>query len=550
MTTARDIVIYQGQAFALSLPYAGTAGRGQRMHIRTATATATVVQILTHNGDANARVIFDGTDAIDVTIGASFSGLWLVGSDRVEWVYDIEDYSLADDDDVVITHRGKCIVYGNRTRAEDVTPSAQMPSGDGRYVRFDTDAQGLSDAQKLAARTNIGAGSGGSGSGDVVGPESATDDALAVFDGTTGKLLAESTVTGAAVALHLSSTSNPHSVTAAQVGADAAGTAATAVAALAATLGDAAVLAVGTTAGTVAAGDDSRLSDARTPTAHATSHAPGGSDALAWTTIHGRGVAASRPAAAAGNAGYIYYSTDTQALERSTGSAWESIAAAGGAAWGGITGTLSSQSDLTAALALKAPIASPTFTGTVSAPFFGAGGANAGGMVFTSGYTILKNYGGTDKFSTNTGAGFCIAVGGLSFGPDYYTASASITYDAANILNIRSGTSAQALRVSGTHTDASNYVRGSLAATSTAVTLTAETAGTGADNVPLTITAGGTSHVISGSPLRLPSFTVATLPSAATAAAMIYVSDETGGAVLAFSDGTNWRRVTDRAIVA
>ena len=46
------------------------------------------------------------------------------------------------------------------------------------------------------------------------------------------------------------------------------------------------------------------------------------------------------------------------------------------------------------------------------------------------------------------------------------------------------------------------------------------------------------------------SYTVGTLPSAATAGQTIYVSDESGGAVLAFSDGTNWRRVTDRAIVS
>lgn len=39
-------------------------------------------------------------------------------------------------------------------------------------------------------------------------------------------------------------------------------------------------VAYGTTAGTVAQGNDSRLSDSRTPTAHATSHAAGGSDAL------------------------------------------------------------------------------------------------------------------------------------------------------------------------------------------------------------------------------------------------------------------------------
>lgn len=48
----------------------------------------------------------------------------------------------------------------------------------------------------------------------------------------------------------------------------------------------------------------------------------------------------------------------------------------------------------------------------------------------------------------------------------------------------------------------------------------------------------------------LTSFTVATLPSASPAGKMIYVSNESGGAVPAFSDNTNWRRVTDRAIVS
>jgi len=52
-------------------------------------------------------------------------------------------------------------------------------------------------------------------------------------------------------------------------------------------------------------------------------------------------------------------------------------------------------------------------------------------------------------------------------------------------------------------------------------------------------------------PAPVPTYTVATLPSVATyARAMIYVSDETSGAVIAFSDGTNWRRVTDRAVVS
>ena len=39
-------------------------------------------------------------------------------------------------------------------------------------------------------------------------------------------------------------------------------------------------LPVGSTASTVCAGDDARLTDSRTPTAHKSSHATGGSDAL------------------------------------------------------------------------------------------------------------------------------------------------------------------------------------------------------------------------------------------------------------------------------
>jgi hypothetical protein len=45
-------------------------------------------------------------------------------------------------------------------------------------------------------------------------------------------------------------------------------------------------------------------------------------------------------------------------------------------------------------------------------------------------------------------------------------------------------------------------------------------------------------------------FSVSGLPSAAQPGQMIYVSNETGGAVMAFSDGTNWRRITDRQIVS
>ncbi|KAF0130520.1 MAG: hypothetical protein FD152_2110 [Xanthobacteraceae bacterium] len=60
------------------------------------------------------------------------------------------------------------------------------------------------------------------------------------------------------------------------------------------------------------------------------------------------------------------------------------------------------------------------------------------------------------------------------------------------------------------------------------------------------------SRTISGVPFTLPSYTVATVPSASamTAGTEIFVTNEAGGAVPAFSDGTNWRRVTDRAVIS
>lgn len=78
----------------------------------------------------------------------------------------------------------------------------------------------------------------GSGIGDVTGPASATDGAMCLYDGTTGKLIKNSTITvvsgnvvsagtfdgrdlstdGAALDAHIANTSNPHSVTSTQVG--------------------------------------------------------------------------------------------------------------------------------------------------------------------------------------------------------------------------------------------------------------------------------------------------------------------------------------------
>jgi hypothetical protein len=98
----------------------------------------------------------------------------------------------------------------------------------------------------------ITASGGGGGGGDVVGPASATNGAFALFDTTTGKLLKNGSVPGGAATLN-----------------------------------------VGTSAGTVAAGDDSRFTNARTPTAHASTHVTGGSDAIQSATSAQNGLATS-----------------------------------------------------------------------------------------------------------------------------------------------------------------------------------------------------------------------------------------------------------------
>lgn len=51
-------------------------------------------------------------------------------------------------------------------------------------------------------------------------------------------------------------------------------------------------------------------------------------------------------------------------------------------------------------------------------------------------------------------------------------------------------------------------------------------------------------------PFQLPSYTVANLPTTVSGGTLAYCSNETGGAVPVFYDGTNWRRVTDRAVAA
>lgn len=48
-----------------------------------------------------------------------------------------------------------------------------------------------------------------------------------------------------------------------------------------------------------------------------------------FTSLHGRGTTAAKPAAAAGNTGWLYFDTDLGKLQRSNGAAWEDVAEVG-----------------------------------------------------------------------------------------------------------------------------------------------------------------------------------------------------------------------------
>jgi hypothetical protein len=48
----------------------------------------------------------------------------------------------------------------------------------------------------------------------------------------------------------------------------------------------------------------------------------------------------------------------------------------------------------------------------------------------------------------------------------------------------------------------------------------------------------------------LPEYRVAELPPVTGSKRLVFVSDAAGGAVPAFNDGANWRRVTDRSIIS
>jgi hypothetical protein len=119
------------------------------------------------------------------------------------------------------------------------------------------------------------------------------------------------------------------------------------------------------------------------------------------------------------NNGTIFYNRVSNKFRFRQNGVWVSLGTGSGGAWGSITGTLSAQTDLNTALGLKAPLASPTFTGTVIVPTAATGdnSTKAASTAFVNGRLA--------RFFTTSEAGAVsdatITEGSSSYGTDNTT---------------------------------------------------------------------------------------------------------------------------------
>jgi hypothetical protein len=216
VTTEGDVTV--------GVEYNPVAGSGTDTNIGITRTSSTVV-VTSSSGTDGTILAADGTNA-GVFTSANYTKLAGISGTNTGDQNIFKNIAVAGQDTVV---------------ADTTTDTLTLVAG--TNITLTTDA--ATDTITITA-------SGGGGTGDVVGPASATDGAFALFDTTTGKLLKNGSIPGGAATLN-----------------------------------------VGTTAGTVAAGDDSRLTNARTPTAHASTHVTGGSDAIQSATSSQNGLATS-----------------------------------------------------------------------------------------------------------------------------------------------------------------------------------------------------------------------------------------------------------------
>lgn len=200
----------------------------------------------------------------------------------------------------------------------------------------------------------------------------------------------------------------------------------------------------------------------------------------------------------------------------------------------------SSGGNITVGVGGTANIGEFSTTGLTTTGYVSATGNIVGENILGNGYALT----GINSFSNITVFGGNSAIAN--------SISDTLTLSAGSGISIIADSSTDTITISSVATDSIFATGGAMGTVDETVT-SSEDLGSVTSAVTIEYDLGTltTSGIVAPSLLLLPSYTVSELNSlsANPSGQFVYCSNESGGAVPAFSDGTNWRRVTDRAIV-
>jgi hypothetical protein len=193
-----------------------------------------------------------------------------------------------------------------------------------------------------------------------------------------------------------------------------------------------------------------------------------------------------------------------------------------------------------------------TVGGTSNVVVFSSAGEYVTGIITATGNIAGSNILGNGRNLTGINTFATISVSGQS---DVVADSITdtLTFAAGTGIAITTDAGNDIITISSAATDSIFATGGDMGTIDEAVTSSEELGEvTSAPTVEYDLGTESTSGIITPSLLLLPSYTVAELGSltASPAGQFVFCTNESGGSIPAFSDGTNWRRVTDRAIVS
>lgn len=202
-----------------------------------------------------------------------------------------------------------------------------------------------------------------------------------------------------------------------------------------------------------------------------------------------------------------------------------------------VSGYITSSGNITGGNLITAGLVSATgnitSVGNISGSYFLGNGSQLTGIVTGNSFGVISVSGQSDVVADQ--------------------ATDTLTLAAGTGIAITTNAGTDTITISSAATDSIFATGGDMGTVDEAVT-SSEDLGlvTDAATIEYDLGTESTSGIITPSLLLLPSYTVSGLGSlpAAPAGQFVFCSDESGGSIPAFSDGTNWRRVSDRAIVS